>query len=303
MFTPVLHSVSYSAAWPGQAFLPIPEFLAKARELGFGAVALVAKAPHVSPAAYSKEERLALKARIADEGLHLAALMGYTDFTCGMRRPGIPSGEMNALYIAQLCELCADLGCGSLRVFTGYRLDDVAYDLQYGEVIRGLRLAAKYADDFGVTLLLQNHHDIAAHFKEFAWLLRELDHPRIKAAFDCWAVWLQGARGEQLRQAVREIAPWLAFTTVADYKVMPQFTYRPDHVHYAPCTPALTRATAPGEGELDYGAFFEGLREVGYRGPVAYEMCAPLEGGGQIENLDRTARIFLQFLEGHRREG
>ena len=41
MFTPVLHSVSYSAAWPGQAFLPIPEFLAKARELGFGAVALV----------------------------------------------------------------------------------------------------------------------------------------------------------------------------------------------------------------------------------------------------------------------
>lgn len=300
MYTPVLHSVSYSSAWPGQALLSVPDFLAKARALKFEAVALVAKAPHVSPALYSKAERRELRARIADEGLHLAAMMGYTDFTCGLRRPGIPSGEMNALYIAQLCELCADLGCEFLRVFTGYRLDEVGYDLQYGEVVRGLRLAARYAEESGVTLLLQNHHDIAAHFKEFAWLLKELDHPRIKAAFDCWAVWLQGARGEQLRRAVREIAPWLAFTTVADYKVMPQFTYRPDHVHYAECVPPLTRATVPGEGELDYDSFFAGLREVGYRGPVAYEMCAPLEGGGQIENLDRTATAFLDFL---RRQG
>ena len=296
LYTPVLHSVSYSSAWPGQAFLSVTEFLVKARELNFGAVALVAKAPHVSPAIYSKSERRELRARISDEGLHLAALMGYTDFTCGMRRPGIPSAEMNALYVAQLCELCADLGCEFLRVFTGYRLDDVGYDLQYGEVVRGLRLAGKYAKESGVTLLLQNHHDIAVHFKEFAWLLSELDHPHIKAAFDCWAAWLHGARGEELRLAVQTIAPWLAFTTVADYKVMPQFTYRPDHINYTPCVPPLVRATAPGEGELDYNAFFAGLRDVGYRGPVAYEMCAPLEGGGGVENLDRTAGIFLDFL-------
>ncbi|MDZ7638655.1 MAG: sugar phosphate isomerase/epimerase family protein [Bryobacterales bacterium] len=299
IYTPVLHSVSYSSAWPGQAFLPIPDFLRKARELGYGAVALVAKEPHLSPASYSKQERRELRARILDEGLILSALMGYTDFTCGMRRPGIPSAEMNALYVAQLCELCADLGCSSLRVFTGYRLDELTYDLQYREVVRGLRLAGEYAKESGVTLLLQNHHDIAAHYKEFAWLLRELDHPQIKAAFDCWAVWLQGARTEQLRQAVRELAPWLAFTTVADYKVMPQFTYRPDQVNYAPCVPALVRATAPGEGELDYDSFFAGLKDAGYRGPVAYEMCAPLEGGGSVGNLDRTARIFLEFLTRH----
>lgn len=38
------------------------------------------------------------------------------------------------------------------------------------------------------------------------------------------------------------------------------------------------------------------LRDGGYRGPVAYEMCSPLRGGGSIENLDRCARLFLQFL-------
>ena len=38
------------------------------------------------------------------------------------------------------------------------------------------------------------------------------------------------------------------------------------------------------------------LRDGGHRGHVAYEMCSPLRGGGSIENLDRCARLFLQFL-------
>lgn len=299
MYTPVLHSVSYAAAWPGQAFLSVPQFLDKAVQLGYESIALVAKAPHVSPDAFSKENRASLKRQIRDAGLQLAAMMGYTDFTCGLRRPGIPSAEMNASYVATLCELCADLDCKFLRVFTGYRLDGLSYDLQYAEVIRGLRISAQYAKDCGVTLLLQNHHDIAAHYKEFAWFLRELDHPHIKAAFDCWAVWLQGARGEELRGAVREIAPWLAFTTVADYKVMPQYTYRPDHVNYAACQPPLVRAVSPGSGELDYDSFFQGLQDIGYCGPVAYEMCAPLEGGGAESNLDTTARAFRDFMSKH----
>ena len=53
------------------------------------------------------------------------------------------------------------------------------------------------------------------------------------------------------------------------------------------------RAVPFGEGFIDYPAFFRGLREGGYEGFVAYEMCEVLEGGGSLENLDRTARHFL----------
>jgi sugar phosphate isomerase/epimerase len=165
-------------------------------------------------------------------------------------------------------------------------------------VVRGLQLAGEYARQTGITLVLQNHHDIAAHYREFAWLLRELGHPHIKAAFDCWALWLHGARGDELRLAVHQLAPWMEFTTVADYKTMPQYSYRPDRVNYQQEI-SVVRATQPGEGELDYSGFFRGLHETGYRGPVAYEMCAPLEGGGSIENLDRTALAFLRFLRTH----
>ena len=31
--------------------------------------------------------------------------MGYTDFTAGLERPGIPAAEMNAAYVEALCRL------------------------------------------------------------------------------------------------------------------------------------------------------------------------------------------------------
>ncbi|MGH9665731.1 MAG: hypothetical protein ACRD9L_15000, partial [Bryobacteraceae bacterium] len=68
------------------------------------------------------------------------------------------------------------------------------------------------------------------------------------------------------------------------------------HVNYVRDEPAVVRAVAPGMGEVDYDSFFRGLERAGYRGHVAYEMCAVLQGGGSIENLDRTARSFLAFL-------
>jgi hypothetical protein len=38
------------------------------------------------------------------------------------------------------------------------------------------------------------------------------------------------------------------------------------------------------------------MRSSGFRGSVAYEMCSPLAGGASIENLDRYALRFLEFL-------
>ncbi len=50
------------------------------------------------------------------------------------------------------------------------------------------------------------------------------------------------------------------------------------------------------KGIIDYRAFIAALKEIGYRGYFAYEMCEVLDGGGSIANLDRTARDFLKFV-------
>ena len=295
-YLPVLHSVSYAGAWPGHAFLEVDNFLDKAVALGFSSVALVAKRPHVSPLDYSEEMRDRLRMRMEELGLSLSALMGYTDFTAGLDRPGIPSAEMNAAYVGVLAKLAQDLGTRRLRIFTGYTRPGLGYDAQYGEVVKGLRLAAREAARYGVDLLLQNHHDLACHHKQLAWLLEEISEPNLKCAFDAWAPHLQGVRGEEMVKAVETLSPWLAFTTVADYVVQPRFRYDPEQVNYVREDPPLVRAVPAGMGEVDYQSFFQGLRNMGYRGPVAYEMCAVLKGGGGIENLDRAALEFLKFL-------
>lgn len=293
---PVLHSVSYAGAWPGHACLSAEAFLDKAADLGFRAIALVAKRPHVSPHDYSPAACRNLREAISTRGLSLEALMGYTDFTCAVDRPGIPSAEMNAAYVGVLAQLAAELGAPFVRIFSGYERAGIPYETQYTELVRGLRMASRAAEPFPVTLLLQNHHDLAVHHTQLAWLMPELDCPNIKLAFDAWAPFLQGLSGEAMKEAVRAVAPWVAWTTVADYQRQPRYTYNPDLVNYARQPQDLLRAVPCGTGEVDYASFFAALREAGYRGPVAYEMCAVLQGGGSEANLDRAARTFLDWF-------
>ena len=295
-YIPVLHSVSYAGAWPGHSVLDVDAFLRKAVQLGYRSVALVAKRPHVSPLDYDPAARQALKKRLREMNLELAALMGYTDFTAGLEHPGIPSAEMNAAYVEALCQLAADLETSRLRIFTGYERPGVSYDVQWGELVKGLSLAARKAAHYGITLLLQNHHDLAVHHEALLWLLKEVGEPNLKLAFDAWTPFLQGLSGAALREAVVKAGPWIAWTTVADYVVHPRYRYEPQVVNYARQPPDVLRAVPPGQGQVDYPAFFAGLRDAGYQGHVAYEMCAVLEGGGSIDNLDRAARHFLEFL-------
>ena len=52
-----------------------------------------------------------------------------------------------------------------------------------------------------------------------------------------------------------------------------------------------------GEGYLDYKTFINTLKEIGYQGYIAFEMCAELKGGGSVENLDKTAKAFLEYVK------
>jgi hypothetical protein len=55
-----------------------------------------------------------------------------------------------------------------------------------------------------------------------------------------------------------------------------------------------------GEGFIDYRGFFDALEAGGFDGSIAYEMCSPLLGGGDIRNLDRYAERFLHYMAGVR---
>ncbi|HXK61130.1 MAG TPA: sugar phosphate isomerase/epimerase family protein [Acidobacteriota bacterium] len=293
---PCLHSVSYAGVWRGQALLSVDEFLVKAKELGFDAVMLVAKRPHLSPLDYDDAARKRLKARLDELGLTLVALAGYTDFTAGVDKPGIPHAEIQATYLGEVAKLARDLGCNMVRVFTGYERPDVPFDRQYAIVVEGLKAAGKKAAEYGVTLVVQNHHDIGLHHDAMHWLLKEVNLPNVKAGWDAWAPTLQKLTREEIRESVIKMKPYIVHTIVADYVRLPRFKYENNLTNYLRQEDVL-RAVPVGEGIIDYKAFFDALREIGYQGYIAYEMCEVLDGGGSIENLDKTARKFLDYLK------
>ncbi|MFH1718903.1 MAG: sugar phosphate isomerase/epimerase family protein [Planctomycetota bacterium] len=290
-----LHSVSYAGFWRGQARLNVDEFLDKAKQLGFEGVMLMAKRPHVSALDYDTAARKRLRGKIESLGLELVCLAGYTDFTAGIEKGDIPNVEIQACYVGQLAELARDLGTGMVRVFTGYERPGVPFDKQYALVVEGLKLAGHRAAEYGVTLAVQNHHDIASHHDTMYWLLNEVDLPNVKAAFDLWTPALLGLSPEDIRASVLKMKPFIVHTTAAQYVRLPRYRYQADLINFAQ-QESLIRAVPMADGFLDYETFFNSLKEIGYQGYIGYEMCAVLEGGGDIENLDRTAEKFLEYV-------
>jgi len=291
-----LHSVSYMGIWRGQATLTVDQFLLKAKELGFDGVMLAAKRPHVSLIDYDEAARLKLKARIKEVGLELVCLAGYTDFAAGVDKAGIPMIEIEAIYVGELARMAHDLGTNMVRIYTGYERPDIPYDKQYALVVEGLQMAGKIAAKYGVTLAVQNHHDIAIHHDAMKWLLDEVNLPNVKAAFDCWSPTLEGLSSEEIKKAIYTMKPYIVHTTTADYKELPRFQYQLLQTNYTKLQSQM-RAVPIGEGFLDYKSFINTLKEIGYQGYIAYEMCEVLEGGGSIENLDKCAMKFLEYMK------
>jgi len=180
-----------------------------------------------------------------------------------------------------------------VRVFTAYESPGQSAGALWRRAVALLRECGDRAADHGVTIAIQNHHDLAVHTEALLELLADIDRPNCKLGFDAWSPAL---RGENLYEAARRAAPYTVITTTADYVRLPRAQYQPALVNYQPAQPDLVRAVPFGEGFIDYTTFFRGLRDGGFDGVATYEMCSPLRGGGALENLDRCADRYLTWM-------
>jgi sugar phosphate isomerase/epimerase len=299
---PTLFSVSYAGLW-GQHTLDIESFIRKAATLGYAAVELMAKRPHLSPLDLDSGKLDRIRQCAKENRIQIATVAGYTDFTGGGRAPEVPFVEMQIAYIRELARIAQGLGARIVRVFTGYSTAEEECQRDWGECVLAVRECAALAASYGVCLGVQNHHDTAISTEAYIEFLNEVDHPNCKAMFDPWVPALQG---EDLLACARTLASRMVQTTVADYVRLKRWAYMSGLVNYR-SLPDMVRAVPLGEGIVDLKSFFKGLRAGGFDGFVAYEMCSPLRGGGSEANLDRTAEASLRqirsLIEGVKAEG
>jgi sugar phosphate isomerase/epimerase len=289
---PILHSVSYSGSW-GQQFLGVEAFIDKAAELGFDGVMLAAKRPHLSVLDWGGEARRRLRERLGKRGLTTICIAGYTNFTADLEHGDVPNVELQIRHVIELAEMASDLGGGLVRVFTGYENSAGTYSSQWNLIVKALRECARRAADYGVTIAVQNHHDIAVDYESQYDLIQEIGEPNCRAVFDAWAPALQGV---DIVAAARKMGSIAVQTIMANYQLRPRYRYAPALVNYERMLPTV-QAVPMDEGFINYQAFLGALREGGFDGVVVYEMCSPLRGGGSMENLDSYARRFLDFMK------
>lgn len=287
-----LFTVSFAGLW-GQHRLTLEEAVDRTSELGFEGIEIMGKRPHLSPLDWSLADCDRLRARIEKRGLKVSAVAAYTNFTGGMEAAEVPFADMQVGYVEALAERAKRLGSDLVRIFTSYERDDTPFARQWQVTVEAVRECCDRAATHGVTIGVQNHHDLAVHTKAMAEFLAAVDRPNVVPMHDCWSPYL---RGEDVAAGARAMANRMRLTTVADYVTLPRARYRPDLVNYAPSNPPFSMAVPMGDGELPYREFFGALREAGFKGWVSYEMCSPLRGGGSLENLERCARRFLDYM-------
>jgi sugar phosphate isomerase/epimerase len=272
--------------------LDLCEFIQRASILGYDSVMLMGKRPHLSPLDATDALLDRIRAQLDRTSVHCSVIAGYTDFSGGGAAE-VPSIEMQIGYVESLSRIAARFGANIVRVFTAYESDRISPAASWERAIAGIRECCDRAERYGVRIAIQNHHDVGVHPDALIEFLREVNRPNCTLGFDAWSVSLLGL---DPYETAKRMAPHVSLTTNADYVRLPRANYRPELVNYETGMPDLLRAVPFGEGFIDYSAFFAGLRDGGFDGIAAYEMCSPLRGGGGVENLDNCAKRYSGWM-------
>jgi sugar phosphate isomerase/epimerase len=286
-----LFSVSYAGFW-GQHKLDLSAFIANAAQLGYDSVMIAGKRPHLSPLDANSECLASVKSALADNNIDCSVIGGYTDLSPAAAAE-VPYLEMQIAYVESLARIASELGAPVVRVFTAYESEGHTLQAVWNGVVAALREMCDRVAEHGVTLAVQNHHDLGVHSDVLLEILHDIDRPNCKLGFDAWSPAL---RGEDLYESAKKMAPHTAITTNADYVLLPRFRYQPQLINYERALPDMVRAVKFGEGFIDYPAFFHGLKEGGFDGIANYEMCSPIRGGGTIENLNEYSAHYVQWM-------
>ncbi|MFN0196659.1 MAG: sugar phosphate isomerase/epimerase family protein [Planctomycetaceae bacterium] len=289
-----LFSVSYAGYW-GQHALNTDDFIAKSAKLGYKSVMLAGKRPHLSPLDTSDAHVAHLTALLKKEGVRCSVVAAYTDFGSPVA-PEVPYLEMQISFVNRLVDLASKLEAPVVRLFTAYESDGQAFFSVWSRTVKAIQEICDHALDRGVTIAVQNHHDLAVGTETLLEFLHDVNRKNCRLGFDAWSPAL---RGEDLYQSALIAAPHTAITTNADYIRLSRYRYRPDVINYDRIQPDAVRAVPFGTGFIDYKAFFSGLKEGGFDGIANYEMCSPIRDGGSVENLDRYASTYVRWMKDH----
>lgn len=209
--------------------------------------------PHVDPPGMSADDHHRLAELIAARGLRVSTCNAWS--LTALNRPEGPDVERD--YIKASLRLAAALGCYALTMQPGRKAEPVDWT-EHARLVSGIinELGA-YASDLGVQLLVECPHmgSLAPTFDLALRFLELLKPERIGVALDTSHI-LNG--GSTLGAALATSG----------------YGERVRHVHLRDWKDGDIRV-APGDGVIDFAAFFDDLERLGYQNDTNLELELP----------------------------
>lgn len=308
-----LYSITFLGVWYRGDALSLDEMMIKARDFGYDGIEIDGKRPHGNPLDMPRARCKELKKKADDLGLDIYAVSGNNDFSS----PVPEYRECQIVYLRELMRMTSDLGVKPLRVFlgwpgvtlhpTGGRYDiareswqQAHYQFEPEQIWdwcrEGLIESAKYAEDFGVTLALQNHKPVIHDWHDMMRMINEVDSPSLKACLDAPILEDKSASNiEEAAQAVKGIQMLSHFGGEFDKDAGGRIVDTQDHSDHG-------EKAAEQKAENYLPQFVKAMKDIGYEGYYSYELCHPLpvvngEKVG-IDFVEKNARLACEMMKG-----
>lgn len=243
--------------------LPIKEAIKKAAETGADGFQVYAVSGAVSPEEMDKEKRREFSKYVADSGLVISAL-------CGDFGRGLYDTEQNKLLIEKskrVLELASDLGTGVVTTHIGVVPEDKNHP-RYAVMQEACFRLATAADDIGVKFAVETGPETSSVLKTF---LDSLGTKGVSVNLD--PANLVMVTGDDPVQAVYNLKDYIVHTHAKDGVMLnrtdPEIIYglRPGE----PGMPAPFEEVPLGAGSVDFPAYLQALRDIGYKGFLTIE--------------------------------
>ena len=294
-----LYSITYMGIWYSGDGMELRDLMRFARKEGWEGIEFDTKRPHAAPIDLSEDDRKELRHLAGELELPISAVSPNNDLSS----PVPEHREAMICYVRQCIKLARALGSPICKVFAawpGVAVRDGLADYKYTRGIsdpfadwsserwafvrNSLKELAKFAEDQGIVLALQNHSPVLRNYKDVLTLIEQVDSPAFKACMDIPCEGRNAASAEWARKIVRETGPLMVHSHYNG-----EFKSGPDG-----------RIELAGRRKVAYGAFVDALIKSGYNGFINWEFCHPAMEKGQragIEYVHRHTRLALEFMK------
>ena len=280
-----LYSISYGGIWYKGDALTFDQLCQKAKEFGYDGVELDNKRPMGNPLDLNQKRRDDMKNSLAKYGLEIPAVAANNDFSS----PVPEHRECQLLMVRETARLAKDLGAKVVRLFAAWPGVPIHDGVGTYEFVRGdsyysymrqypyvtmvdrwnytlecMKEAAKFGEEFGITMVLQNHAHLIKSWKDVLTMVNQVNSPWLKVCLDLPIFEKQDK--EYIANAVRTIGKLQTHSHFGgEYYRDENGVIKPKLLYYY------------ADGKMpDYAHYIQLMNEIGYNGYFTFELCHTL---------------------------